>query len=256
MVRVLIVEDSAEDLAIYKKILNQSDSVIITYAFSGEEALDLIDHNKFDIFFLDIDLPGMDGFELARKIRQNPQYILSYIIFVTGYSENQLDVFKEFHCYDYLVKPFSIDDFQSKLQLFLEQVARETNMKKSADIKTKMVLFSTSNGDCLINANDIIFAETYRNNCLLHTDKDVYRLVGVSLKDVIDQINDEYFIRCHKSFAVNIQKIAFIRQINYRLRQISFENNDKIVDLSNMFYETIMSKYQELSEHREVGELS
>jgi len=56
--------------------------------------------------------------------------------------------------------------------------------------------------------------------------------------------------------AVNIQKIAFIRQINYRLRQISFENNDKIVDLSNMFYETIMSKYQELSEHREVGELS
>lgn len=251
MIHVLVVEDSFDDVQVYKKILQTPENVDIIYACSGEEALQLLQKTPVDIFFLDVDLPGMDGFQLAREIRNIPDYYFSYIIFITGYSENQLDAFKELHCYDYLVKPFSIEEFKTKMMTFIENVAIQANDLEKKSDKTKMILFSTSNGDYLVDTDDIVFAETYRNNCFLHTEQGVYRLVGVTLKEVIDQVGEDYFVRCHKSFAVNIKKIAFIRQVNYRLRQISFKCDDKIVDLSNMFYDSIIEKYQKLSANRE-----
>lgn len=247
MVKVLIVEDSAEDVQLYKKILHSVANAELIFASNAEEALEVVQKYPIDIFFLDVDLPGMNGFQLARKIREIPRYFLSYIIFITGYSENQLDAFKELHCYDFLIKPFQMEEFKLKLRAFIEKVDEKANKTEKSSDKTKMVLFSTSNGDYLINANDILFAETYRNKCFLHTENEVYRLVGMALKEVIDQVEDEYFVRCHKSFAVNLKKVSYIHQVNYRLRQISFINNEKKIDLSNMFYDSILTKYRQLS---------
>ena len=251
MVYVLIVEDSFEDVQLYKRILHPIHNAELFFASTAEMALEVLQQYSIDIFFLDVDLPGMDGFQLARKIREIPQYYLTYIIFITGYSENQLDAFKELHCYDFLVKPFQMEEFSVKLLSFIDKVAEKADETEKISNKEKMVLFSTSNGDYLINAKDITFAETYRNKCFLHTETEVYRLVGLSLKEVIEQIADEYFVRCHKSFAVNLRKIAHIQQVNYRLRQISFKNNDKIIDLSNKFYESIIAKYQRVSKGKD-----
>jgi CheY-like chemotaxis protein len=115
MVNILIVEDSVHDIKRYKEFITPSEHVKLFCASSAEEVMPVIKDNKIDVFFLDVNLPGIDGFEFARKIRQLPGYFLSYIIFITGYSQNQLDVFKEFHCYDYIVKPFIKEEFSLKL---------------------------------------------------------------------------------------------------------------------------------------------
>lgn len=246
MVNILIVEDSITDVQMYKDAIIPIENVKLTFAESGEEALTMIEKVEFSIFFLDVQLPGINGFELARRIRDIPKYTLAFIVFITGYSKNQLDVFKELHCYDYMVKPFSMEVFASKLMDLIYQVSK----LKIESEKIKMVLFSTCNGDYLINPNEILYAETQRNYCYLYTENEVFRLAGVSLKEIINTVDDEFFLRCHKSFAVNIKIIFGIRAVNYRLWQIVFKDNQNIVDLSSKYYNIIVTKYKLLADRK------
>jgi DNA-binding LytR/AlgR family response regulator len=247
MVHILIVEDSIADVQIYKNSISTSQNVNIICVSTGEEALKILDETKIDIFFLDVDLPGIDGFSLARKIRAMPDYALSYIVFITGYSQNQLEVFKELHCYDYIVKPFPLDEFSSKLMTLIDLVIKKEGQQEKTAEKSRMVLFTTEQGEFLINPDEIYYAEIKRNNCYLYTENQIFRIIGISLKEVIDTVNDEYFLRCHKSFAVNVKKIFGIIELNYRLWQITFRDKKETIDLSSKYYQDVFQKYKQLA---------
>lgn len=243
MVNILIVEDSNHDMDLYKKAIIPQADVNLFYSKSAEEALHVMRDNKIDIFFLDIELPGMSGFELAGKIRAVPAYSLTYIVFITGYSQNQLDAFKEFHCYDYIVKPFTAEEFASKLNTLIGQVAV---VKKKTE-RTKLATISALDGDYLVRSDDICFAESQRNSCTLHMTDKTQHFKGITLKELIQNVNEEYFLRCHKSYAVNVKKIFCIREVNYRLWSVSFHDSDQTIDLSKSFYQGVMEKYKQLS---------
>jgi DNA-binding LytR/AlgR family response regulator len=238
MINVLIVEDSEHDIQLYKNALRPVENARIFYVSSGEEAMELIKKAGIDIFFLDVDLPGMDGFALAKKIRAIPRYALAFIVFITGYSKNQLAVFKELHCYDYIVKPFSMDDLTSKLTALIEQVRSSDNQVN----RTRMILLPAGGGEYLINPEEIFFAEAQRNDCYLHTNNEILCLRSISLKKVIHLVDDEYFVRCHRSFAVSIKKIYEIRPINYRLWKVILRDSTGIVDVSGKYFNEIMNK--------------
>jgi len=246
MINILIVEDSITDAQFYKNSIIPIENVNLLFVKSGEEALEIIERNdvNIDVFFLDVHLPGIDGFGLAKKIREIGKYTLTFIVFITGYSKNQLDVFKELHCYDYIVKPFSIEEFSLKVNTLINTVLTQ---KKEPE-KSRIIFIPTSDGDYLINPYEIFYAETYRNDCYIHTEKEVIHLLGVSLKNLLETVNNEYFLRCHKSYAVNVKKIFKIKEVNYRLWQISFRDYDKIIYVGQKFYEDIMTKYKQLVE--------
>ena len=238
MINVLIVEDSERDVRLYKDALRSAENVNLFCVLSGEEAIELIKTVYIDVFFLDIDLPGIDGFALAKKIRAITKYALSFIVFISGYSKNQLEVFKELHCYDYIVKPFSMDEFTSKLT---ELIKRIQSANGEAN-KTRMILLTTGIGEYLLNPEGIYFAETQRNDCFLHTENGMLRLAGISLKEVIHSINDEFFIRCHRSFAVNIRRIYQIEPINYRLWKIILSDSAGAIDVSSKYFDEVTAK--------------
>ena len=237
MIKILVVEDSENDLLLYKNVFSKFEKIQLYYAPSGEAALSVAKQHDIDIFILDIELPGISGLELASKIRSFPHYTLTLILFITGYEENQLNAFKQFHCYDYIIKPFNANDFESKFSLLLQQLS----LSKPKIKKDKLLLYPMKSREILIPVSKIKYAEVLHRRCYLYTDlqEDPFESSTITLKELIGEVNDAYFIQCHKAFAVNVKKIQEIEQLSYRLWRITIHNAKNQLYVSKTFYISI-----------------
>lgn len=240
MIKVLVVEDSQKDLLLYKNVLEKIEGIQGYYALSGEEALEVLKDNRISIFILDIELPGISGLELAGKIRELPDYALTLIMFITGYEKNQLEAFKKFHCYDYIIKPFGSKEFHKKITLLIKNVSIEKQKKA----RVKMLLYPDVNKEILIPIDQIIFAEILNRHCYLYTElqEEPFKSSIIILKELIDEVGDPYFIQCHKSYAVNIKKIEQVERQNYRLWTITLQKSIHKLYISNKYYDLIDEK--------------
>jgi PAS domain S-box-containing protein len=138
---ILIVDDSEMHLALLKNILKEVNANVYM-ANSGSEALRLIDENRFALAVLDIQMPEMDGFELASRIRNLHGLDLIPIIFLTGYNTDDVQVFNGYNhgAIDYLTKPVNKIIFISKVKIFLELDRQKRNLITSKELLQKSKL--------------------------------------------------------------------------------------------------------------------
>ncbi len=120
-VNIMLVNDNPNDLVSMEAILADLDENIVKAA-SGEEALRHLLSMEFAVIILDVKMPGMDGFETARMIRQRQQTRHIPIIFVTAYAHSDLDRLKgyEVGAVDYLFTPLIPDMLRSKVSVFID----------------------------------------------------------------------------------------------------------------------------------------
>jgi len=141
--KILIVDDNDFYLSILKTILKDIE-VDIYMANSGESALKLINENDFALAVLDIEMPEMNGFELAGHIRNLHNRDLLPIIFLTAYFSDEIQMFKGYDngAIDYLTKPVNRIMFISKVKIFLEldKQKRKLLANKESLQKSKMEL--------------------------------------------------------------------------------------------------------------------
>ena len=114
--KLLVVDDNEMNRDMLSRRLSRRKHNVIT-AENGQQALDLIEKESFDVILLDIMMPGMDGYEVCRKIRQDPAYSLVRIIFVSG----RAMVFEQQEGYKagadaYLTQPFDEDELLAALK--------------------------------------------------------------------------------------------------------------------------------------------
>ena len=111
--KALCVDDETITLALLKRAVEASDDIDEVYAFEEEtDALEWAKTNHFDVAFLDIELHGISGTEVARRLREKSPYLP--VIFCTGYAEYALEAMK-LHADGYLLKPIHAEDVQSEL---------------------------------------------------------------------------------------------------------------------------------------------
>jgi two-component system sensor histidine kinase/response regulator len=124
--KILVVDDRNENLFAMENILKVLDCEIYK-AHSGNEALSLTLRHDFALILLDVNMPEMDGFELAELLRSNEETAQIPIIFVTAINKEDKSVFKGYEsgAVDYLFKPVDTDILLSKVKVFLE-----LNLKK------------------------------------------------------------------------------------------------------------------------------
>lgn len=119
--RILIAEDSSVIVNLTKKIL-EFQNFEITAAKNGQMVIDLVKSDHFDVILMDINMPGMDGLECARRIRSMPDKAKSAIpiIAITGNARNlSMNDFKNYGINDYLQKPLNFDLLVERVKGFV-----------------------------------------------------------------------------------------------------------------------------------------
>lgn len=132
-VNVLLVDDRPENLLALEAILN-SPSYNLVQANSGAEALRCLLNEDFAVILLDVQMPGMDGFETATLIRSRDRSRSTPIIFITAFSSNDTHVFKGYSlgAVDYLFKPLEPEILTSKVGVFVELFQKTVEVKQQA----------------------------------------------------------------------------------------------------------------------------
>lgn len=205
--KVLIVDDEPTAQEILEHFCSKMpliEKVVLTDR--AQDAFDKLRKESFDILFLDIQMPGMDGLTLAR-------YLLGMninIIFTTAYSEYALDAF-ELNVVDYLMKPFSFDRFEKAVQKSIGRMnpnsSRLVVEKESSD-----ALFFKIEGEfqkCLFA--DISYLEAIGNYTKIHRLNLLPTLmIYSSLKQMEETLSPLQFCRIHNSYIVSLAKIEMV----------------------------------------------
>jgi len=119
-VSVLIVDDNQENLKVISNFLKEKDYKI-ALANSGENALKVLESNKIDLVLLDIMMPGMDGFEVCKVIKERPETKNIPVIFLSALAETD-NIVKGFHIggVDYITKPFNKEELYARVNTHIQ----------------------------------------------------------------------------------------------------------------------------------------
>lgn len=225
---VLVVGNLFQTKKNLAKIIERSYPDIRVYIADGiRGALKIIQTKEVEIFFIDTNLLDGSGLVLAKQIRKMDIHKLTPIIFISSEVVQILEAFKTVHCYDYLVKPYNIEDIENIIDLFISK--QEENMIKEGEFTYFDV---KGNLKVKLYHDEIIFIEYVSRNCVIHTIKGTYEIKGAALSKIVNDINSSYIIQSHKSYAVNVKFIERLEKVYSKLWNIHFRNYDKIAQLS------------------------
>ncbi len=132
---VLLVDDRHENLVALEAILEPLDQNLI-FAHSGEEALRQLLHHQIAVILLDVQMPGLDGFETAALIKQRERTKAIPIIFLTAISKDERHVFRGYSAgaVDYLFKPFDSEVLRSKVAVFIDLHHKNEQLRDQAEL--------------------------------------------------------------------------------------------------------------------------
>jgi two-component system response regulator LytT len=230
--KVLIADDEELARKKMKRLLGKFEEYeIVEEAANGEEALQKIKQAKPDIAFLDIEMPGLNGIEVAAALTEKD---IPYIVFATAYNEHAIKAF-ELNAIDYLLKPFN----EERLGACLEKIEGSPrgkylqNQKKAIleiENDEKIVLpFSnkipipTFDRYKLVDYDEVVLIEVEDRNTLLHVGDKSYTM-NQTLDYFEKKLPAEKFLRVNRSSLIGLQHVKEI--------VIWFGNRFKII-LSN-----------------------
>jgi two-component system LytT family response regulator len=213
--KVIIVDDEPsciETLTLLLRDYNDKVKVIAT-ANSAEKGLSLIEEygKDLDILFLDIQMPGGDGFSLLERIPSNN----FSVIFTTAYDRFALKAIK-YSALDYLLKPIDNDELRQAIEKYRATKGRQgmqeqLNVFKSALSQKKVfekLAVPTLNEIRFIQVNEILYFESDSNYTTIHLAGNGQKILSSKNIGYYEELLDEHqFCRIHNSYLVNVKRI-------------------------------------------------
>lgn len=230
MINIAIVEDDINYqntlkvfLERYKQERNEEYKIDI---FSN--ALNFLDEKKFyNIIFLDIEMPFMNGIEAAKKIRETNKN--STIIFITNMAKYAVKGY-EVDAMDFLIKP--VEYFNLSLKL-------DKAIKIQKDDSTHNILVNNSSGFMKLDISTILFVESSLHYVIYYLEDDTIK-VRDSMKRVEETLKKFHFAKCNNSYLVNLDKISKVQNddiyIGKEIIKISRSKKKEFLDALATFY--------------------
>ncbi|MEL6924184.1 MAG: LytTR family DNA-binding domain-containing protein [Bacteroidota bacterium] len=211
---LLIVDDEAPAREKIEHFLLQLPYTFsMAFAKSGEEALQLLKSKSFDLLFLDIQMPRMDGFELLQALGPG-----NYppVIFSTAYNQYALQAF-EVHAVDYLLKPYDQERFSTATRRVLDSIDQKKYSHQAMlkmmekwqppTQKSKILWVNQSSKMIPLEVEHIEYLESDGNYVLIHTKDQHKYMLKQSLTELHHKLDTRQFIRVHRSYVVNKRSI-------------------------------------------------
>lgn len=256
MFRTLIVDD--EELArlrMIKLLEAHADKIeVVGEAFDGCDAVEKIQKLKPDLVFLDIQMPGMTGFEVLSDLEDGE---IPMVVFATAFDEYAIKAFEE-NAIDYLLKPIETERLQQTIDK-LERVAsaqgpednlRETvrqligqiqNEKEEVPKPLQRLQVKIGDRTLLVATEKAIRFEAEDKYTTVHTDESRY-VIDTPLVELEKRLDPEMFMRIHRAHLVNITRITEIqRQFGGRLKVVLNDKNKSALPVSRNFVEKVRS---------------
>jgi two-component system LytT family response regulator len=187
---------------------------LVAQCNSALNALEYLTESQIDLLFVDINMPDLSGMDFVKSLKDKP-----YIIFTTAYSEYAVEGYKV-DAIDYLLKPIGYTEFLKAVN----------KVKSQFDLKALQMVQVNSESDHLfvkseyrllrITLSEIKYIESMHEYVRIHLTNDKPVMTLISLKTLEEQLPANRFIRVHRSFIVNKDKIKVIER-----NRIVFDNN-------------------------------
>jgi two-component system LytT family response regulator len=243
----LIIDDekpSREELRYF--IENHSEINILNEFENSIQALKFLQESKaVDVIFLDINMPNLDGMELARIIHRFK--VRPEIVFVTAYKEHALDAF-QVEAFDYLLKPYSRERIIGLLNKLEDRIeSSKFPRDKLVDIKqeedrhrddsAKKMKLSFTNGEkiLVLNYDEILCVKANERKVdVYYGDREVFT-ANFKISELEEKLYGEMFFRIHRSYIVNIEKIKEIEMWFNNTYLLTIEGMEEKVPVSRSY---------------------
>lgn len=212
---ILIAEDEEHTRAELKYILEELEpSATILESDDGAETVSMVNNNAVDVLFLDINMPGESGLNVAATLMDKPNAPL--IVFATAYSQHALKAF-ELAAVDYLVKPYRearLSQTMDRVRHMIAQRNLEPSTTYPAEPTNKQInkLWAVRDEEVgvLLDYKDILWFEADDKRVFVQSLGNDKLLVRYTMRELEDRLTPHHFARTHKSYLVNLEHVKEI----------------------------------------------
>ncbi len=236
--KIVIVDDERLAREELRFLLEETGEVeIVAEGANGIEAVEIIRSHNPDVVFLDVQMPGLDGFAVLKKLLARKETRLPQVIFATAFDQYAVRAF-EVNAVDYLLKPFDQARVVKALEKARQRVAGdgtagETNSRFAALVRlleqqqapqqqrTGKLVVRAQSRMLLVDQKDICFASIDEGTISVATPTIEGQSNCRTLEELLDLLDPEIFWRAHRSFVVNINHIREVLpwfKSSYQLR--------------------------------------
>jgi two-component system LytT family response regulator len=246
-IRTLIVDDMPLARERIRMFVGDDPEIEITgECADGDEAVEAIKNLKLDLVFLDVQMPGLDGFGVAEKIGIEK---MPAVVFVTAYDEFAIKAF-EVSALDYLLKPFE----EEQLMRAVKRAKREVQKRQANDLNDhlrqllatvkpeakylKRLIVKSSAQTVLVQTEDIDWIGAAGNYLELHVGRETH-LVRERISRMEQKLDPEKFARIHRSTIVNLDRVKTLKHL-FSGDHLTILRDDTKLNMSRTFYEKLI----------------
>jgi DNA-binding LytR/AlgR family response regulator len=223
----LIIDDEEMSRNMVKHFVEKTEALnLVGICEDPIEAANILKKTKVDILFLDFEMPNMSGYDLIKTLDSPPQ-----IIMVTAKKEHAAEAF-DYNVTDYLVKPITYARFFQAVSR-----ARENIVNLRGKLRPNEIYVRTESKIVKVNLDDLLYVEALADYIMLFTADNKF-IVHSTMKGFQSKLPGDKFVRIHRSYIVNIDKVASIENlfvvINNKYIPIGASYKDDFMNRLNM----------------------
>lgn len=207
MIRTIAIDDeplALQQLATYIKKTSYLE--LVNTCQSAIEAQKILQSESIDALFVDINMPDLNGLDFVQSLTEPP-----LIVFTTAYSEYAIDSYKV-NAVDYLLKPFSMDDFKKAA----EKVKRQYDLINTAAVsmvdQDDALFFKTEHRVVRVELSKIRYIEGMSEYIKIHLEGQKPLTVLLAMKKLEERLPSKDFMRIHRSCIINLRKIQEVNK--------------------------------------------
>lgn len=243
-IKCIVVDDEglARDLLV--EYLSEYDIIdVVAQCSGGRDAIKKIDGLEADLVFLDVQMPGIDGFDVLENIESDP-----FIIFCTAYDKYAIKAFDN-NAIDYLLKPIDKNRFDLAIKRAMHRIEKEDSNfmhiiedlnDRSSSNYSKNLFVQKSEKLVNLPVHNIVHLEASKDYTIISTNKDQF-VSSTGISKLEEKLDPDLFIRIHRSTIINIEKLVEIEKFGNSGLAAKMDNG-KVFTISRSYTKAIREK--------------